>query len=406
VSGAGANGSGRQRRGSSGAGVATPSTGRNGDRRGETTAVDDGYAEFFALDDTDSGDYVRIPRRAPEPPRFVGPSLLVKLGVVLLLVMSGRWVYHQINPAGVPGETVVVDIRSGATTGQVADVLAEAGVIANARLFQEYARLKGGTVINAGSYTLNKKMALWEALAVLEAGPAPVGYLNLTVPEGLRLGELAAVMADRIPRFTRERVAAAMASGQIATAYLPPSGSLEGLLFPDTYQIADDADEVAALNRMAAQFDAVAAELRLEERAKALGLTPYEVVVVASMIEEEARLAEERPKIARVIYNRLREEMPLGIDATTLYAVGKEGNTLTQADLDSDSPYNTRKVVGLPPGPISAPGRAALEAALDPAEGSWLYYVLADADGRHAFTDDADEFEELVAEADAKGLLG
>jgi UPF0755 protein len=98
--------------------------------------------------------------------------------------------------------------------------------------------------------------------------------------------------------------------------------------------------------------------------------------------------------------------MRLDIDATTLYAVGKEGNTLTQSDLDSDSPYNTRKVAGLPPGPISAPGQAALEAALSPADGPWLYYVLADEDGHHFFTDSEDEFNHQVEVSTEKGLLG
>ena len=192
----------------------------------------------------------------------------------------------------------------------------------------------------------------------------------------------------------------------MTSRYQPPGATLEGLLFPDTYQVGNDMTEAQALSLMTTQFDAVAAELDLDNRAAALGYTPYQIVTIASMIEEEAKIDDERAKIARVIYNRLGQGVRLDIDATTLYAVGKEGNTLTLSDLDSDSPYNTRKQAGLPPGPISAPGRASLEAALAPADGSWFYYVLADADGRHAFTDSADEFEILVAEADEKGLLG
>jgi UPF0755 protein len=157
---------------------------------------------------------------------------------------------------------------------------------------------------------------------------------------------------------------------------------------------------------MATHFEVVADEIQLDARAAAMGYTPQQIITIASMIEEEARVDEDRTKIARVIYNRLASGTRLDIDATTLYAVGKEGNTLTQSDLDSDSPYNTRKVSGLPPGPIASPGRASLEAALAPVDGPWTYYVLADEDGHHAFTDDPDEFERLVAEAEEKGLLG
>ncbi len=373
--------------------------------QGDDGHVDDGYGAFFGSPES-SGKYVRIPRRAPEPPRFIGPSLLVKLAVLVALLLTVRWGYHVVNPAGDPGAVVVVEIPLGSTIAEVAEVLADAGVVGNARLFQEYARLKGGSVLNAGSFTLRKSMALWEALEVLKAGPKPVGYANLTVPEGLRLTQLAESVADSLQRFSVESITAALGSGKIPSAYLPPSGSLEGLLFPDTYQVADDSDEVAVLSKMAAQLETVAAEIKLDERAAALGLTPYQIITIASMIEEEAKVPEERAKIARVIYNRLAEDMPLGIDATTLYGFGKEGNTLTVAELNSDSPYNTRRVPGLPPGPISAPGRASLEAALKPAAGPWLYYVLKDSDGRHAFTDDADTFDELVAVAEAKGLLG
>jgi UPF0755 protein len=202
-------------------------------------------------------------------------------------------------------------------------------------------------------------------------------------------------------------LAAALDSGEVRSQFQPAEVPRpEGFLFPDTYRVEEGQTEAQALALMTAQFDAVAGEIGLEARAAALGFTPYQIVTIASMIEEEAQLPDERPMVARVIYNRLAQEMRLDIDATTLYAVGKEGNTLTQSDLDSDSPYNTRKVAGLPPGPISAPGRAALEAALSPADGPWLYYVLADSDGSHFFTDNEDDFNRQVEISTEKGLLG
>ncbi len=366
---------------------------------------DDGYDDFFDFDGR-SRDYVRIPRRAPQLPSFLGWRLVVKLAVLVAVIGAGFWAYWQVNPAGEPDQAVVIEVPDGADVATISDVLDDAGVISSSRLFQEYARFKSNGLIKAGSYEMFRDMALWEALRVLEAGPAPIGFATMTVPEGLRLTEIFTAIPQSLGRFTPESLAEAAASGQVTSRYLPPGATLEGLLFPDTYQVSDDMDEVQALQLMADQFDAVAAELDLENRAAALGYTPHQIVTIASMIEEEAKVPDERAMIARVIYNRLGANTRLDIDATTLYAVGKEGNTLTLTDLDSDSPYNTRKVAGLPPGPISAPGRASLEAALAPADGSWFYYVLADADGRHAFTDDPDEFERLVAEADEKGLLG
>ena len=122
--------------------------------------------------------------------------------------------------------------------------------------------------------------------------------------------------------------------------------------------------------------------------AKDLGVTPYQIVIVASLIEKEVRVPEERAKVAAVIYNRLSEKMPLGIDASTRFAVNKWTGPLTKSDLEDDSPYNTRKAVGLPPGPIASPGLASLEAALEPAVVDYLYYVLQDDAGHHFFTKD------------------
>jgi UPF0755 protein len=145
---------------------------------------------------------------------------------------------------------------------------------------------------------------------------------------------------------------------------------------------------------MVEQFDSVMNELDAEARSTALGMSPYEVLIVASMIEEEASVPEERPQVARVIYNRLDQGQPLGIDATSCYETGEIPCELTREQLESDSPYNTRNRQGLPPTPISSPGRSSIEAALNPAEGDWLYYVLdAEAnDGTHVFTSSYDDF--------------
>ena len=172
-----------------------------------------------------------------------------------------------------------------------------------------------------------------------------------------------------------------------------------GIFFPDTYDVdeASLANEESLLQRMTSQFDIVATETGLSSPPDGLGVNPYEVLIVASLIEEEAALDEERAKIARVIYNRLDRSIPLGIDATIVYALGGD-RELTLSDLAVDSPYNTRLVSGLPPTPISAPGRASIEAALQPAQGDWLYYVRTDESGvgSHTFTVTQEDFNEAV----------
>src|SRR5690606_32370685 len=183
---------------------------------------------------------------------------------------------------------------------------------------------------------------------------------------------------------------------------------------PDTYEYGLADEPVEILQRMNAQFDAVARSVGLDplinlDPNTATGFSAYEYVIIASMIKRETRVPSEYGPVWRVIHNRLYLGMPLGIDATVLYArelerPGAEG-PITDADLAIDSPYNTRLHPGLPPTPIAAPGRAALEAALNPTPGSWLYYVLANADGSHFFTDDYDEFIAQRDRSRAEGLF-
>jgi UPF0755 protein len=163
-------------------------------------------------------------------------------------------------------------------------------------------------------------------------------------------------------------------------------------LFPSTYQVIRKDDEAEVAQRLVDQMVDEVRKLDFEAKASSLGVTPYEALIVASMIEAEAKAPGDRDKIARVIYKRLEEGMQLGIDATVLYALGEHKGTLTNEDLAVDSPYNTRRVTGLPPTPIGAPGTNSLDAAVNPADGDWLYYVVSDCDGHHAFSESYDEF--------------
>jgi UPF0755 protein len=222
----------------------------------------------------------------------------------------------------------------------------------------------------------------------------------VTIPEGLTLVEMQETLLNQLPDFSPEELKRAIESSETPSSL---GFSLrfikEGIFFPDTYDIDETSlnDEQNLLTRMVTQFDIVATETGLINPPSALGVSAYEVLIIASLIEEEAALDEERAKIARVIYNRLERSIPLGIDATIVYALGGD-RELTLSDLAVDSPYNTRLVLGLPPTPISAPGRASIEAALQPAQGEWLYYVRTDESGvgSHTFAVTQEDFNKAV----------
>src|SRR5690606_14370357 len=296
--------------------------------------------------------------------------VLAALGVIGAL-LAWRWVQHQIDPPGPPGETVVVEIPAGTSTGQIGRVLEAEGVISNATVWQWYTRVNSIGSIQAGRYELQRSSSFSEAIAVLEEGPLVPEGESVTVPEGLTVEQTLARLADDeqgVPGFSMEALEEALGSPEVRSAHIPDGQtSLEGTLFPETYRIEDGDDEVAVLSRMVAQFDHVMDELDVITRAPDVGLSPYEVLIVASMIEKETRVDTERGKVARVIYNRLAQNEALGIDATSCYPKHEFPCKLTKAELeDASNPYNTRRRKGLPPTPIASPGKASIEAALQP----------------------------------------
>ena len=351
----------------------------------------------------------------------IGP--LPRWGIVLVLVLFSLlvgyrlfmdWVSDQITPLGLPGADVEFVIVEGWTTNDVVAALGDVGVIDNPAMFRQWLRCPQAIrwlidcdpgidySFQAGDYVLREHLSFPVAVSVLDLGPLPEEVIRVTVPEGLTIEQTIARLLRDMPIFEEEELRAALISDRLAWEHYPtdlPFRLLEGLLFPDTYQLdeATVGDELGLLLRMHRQFLKVVADLDLVERAASLGLTPYEAVVVASLIEEEALLDVDRVRISRVIHNRLAAGWRLGIDASTRYAVGKTaGEPLDEVDLDTVSLWNTRVIVGLPPTPISAPGRASLEAAVAPEPGPWLYYVRTDEGGimgAHTFAVTATEFE-------------
>ncbi|MFP5256007.1 MAG: endolytic transglycosylase MltG [Acidimicrobiia bacterium] len=340
-------------------------------------------------------DYVTLPQESSRGRRVLAVAGGVALVLVLAVGGAGLWVSRQIDPSGGPGELVEIEIPQGATADDIGRLLADEGIITSDFVWGWYLRINGGGPFQAGLYELPRNSAMGDVVEILDAGPRPPEERSFTVPEGLTVTEIVARLADpeRGLGFDAATLQQLLDSGQVRSAYQPADQpSNEGILFPETYRVAADADELAVLQQMVGQLDATMAELGVESAQERFNLTPYEILIVASLIEEETKVDAERPQVARVIYNRLREGIPLGIDATSRYEAELEGRSREEIDFESDSPYNTRKVAGLPPTPIASPGRASIAAALEPAEGPWIYYVLQDAEGNHLFTESYSEF--------------
>lgn len=338
--------------------------------------------------------------------------LLVAVAFLLLVLAGGAVVvasdflerFGEPDSTVPPSETRTIIIPTGLTASDVATILEREEVIASATTFLVELRLKGAAErIQPGTYQFKTGQDVGSVIVLLETGPAPAD-IRLTLPEGLSIDQA----ADRLDGF--EAISAAdytKFAGEPERFALPKVGDtvvdpsdLEGLLFPSTYfvELGVVAEELIQLQLDT--FESMTSELEWA-RASELGVDPYDVVIIASLIEKEARVPEERARVAAVIYNRLARNMPLGIDATTRFALKKWTGPLTKSDLAVDSPYNTRLVAGLPPGPIASPGVQALEATLAPADVDFLYYVLIDDEGHHFFTASYDEF--LQAKAQAPG---
>jgi UPF0755 protein len=293
-----------------------------------------------------------------------------------------------------PG-TAIVDVSSGLGATQVAKLLKDKGVIESSSAFVDLAKARGSeNKLRPGIYSFAQGEKLLTVVEKLEKG-AGLPSEKVTIPEGMAIGQTATLLtksgkidgkaygdlARQTDSFTIPRV------GESA----PKVTTLEGLLFPSTYYLLSDDGPKQLIEAQLNAFAAMTEDLPWDN-AKSLGVSPYQIVIIASLIEKEAKVADERSKVAAVIYNRLKKNMPLGVDATVRYAVNKWTGDLTEKDLKIDSPYNTRVKNGLPPAPIASPGIAALKAALGPADVDYLYYVLNDSEGHHFFTASYDEF--------------
>jgi UPF0755 protein len=347
--------------------------------------------------------------------------LLLGMIAVVAVGVAGLWYTDQVNPPGAPGDAVTFTVNPGDTLQSVSLRLQAVGLVEKASVFRWYVEHHGGLVFTPGYYRLRPRDHMGNIMRTLSIPPSQT-YTKVTFPEGFTFAKMGARLQLRVPRLSAAAFEKVATSGRVRSKYEPANvKSLEGLLFPDTYQVSNGETEAQVARRMVTLMERVGRQENIDAAPKSIGFTPYQVLIIASMIEREAKVDADRSKIARVIYNRLYLGMPLQIDATLLY---NQPSTKTFAQLKAtDTPYNTYMHKGLPPTPIANPGRASIHAALNaaanPSKGDplcvglpsgvpcvYLYYVLADSDGRHVFAVTAQQHEANVAKARAKGLLG
>ncbi|HVE23887.1 MAG TPA: endolytic transglycosylase MltG [Sporichthya sp.] len=313
-------------------------------------------------------------------------SLLVLGFIATASTVGISRVYHKLTEGtadwkdGQIGAEQVVQIKAGSSIRAIGRTLEEAGVVRTEGAFVAAARDDSrATRLQPGFYRLNLHMSADGALAKM-LDPKSRILARIVIPEG-------SDVADTVAKLSKESGLDAADFTKILadpkSLGLPTwaKNNPEGFLFPATYDVEPDATAQSVLEQMVARFDVALKETDLVARSAVVGRTPLEVLTIASLVQAESKLAVDMPKIARVIYNRLERGMKLQLDTTVIYANGgRKAVTTTAEQRAKQSPYNTYLVAGLPPGPIDSPGQAAIEAALSPAEGNWLYFVAVNPD--------------------------
>lgn len=318
--------------------------------------------------------------------------------IVFLVAAFLLWVIFLLYLPS--GKQVKVAVKPGVSFGEVAQDLADKKVIVSPFFFTIYAKYnREDFKILPGEYFFREGMSFFEVRATLEEGPLRKVF-KITIPEGFTIEEIAERL-KKTPLDQEKFKNLATVQGQTFSSDFPflghnPLKSLEGYLFPKTYIFEENSSEKEFIERLLSQFQKETSSLDFTPPKGGVELNLHQIVTIASLIEEEAKVPEERPLISAVIYNRLQKGMPLEIDATVQYALPQRKLRLKAQDLKMNSPYNTYQNLGLPPGPIASPGFESLKEALNPAPVDYLYYVLTDpSSGRHSFTASYQEFLKL-----------
>lgn len=320
--------------------------------------------------------------------------------VVVIAVVA--WYEIEAHPSGPPGPAVIVHVARGEGSDAVAGDLAAHGVVASSLAFRLFFLIHGTPTIQPGSYQFHQNLSFSAAREVLDGGP---NVFAVDVLPGYTVSEVAAAVDD-LPGLRGSDFLALAKSGAVTSPFQPAGvTSLEGLLGTGPYQVVDGETDRQLLTAMVDRFtrQALAAGVTPAGAAK-LGMTTYQVITAASIVQKEGYLARNMPEVARVIYNRLAGGTPLQMDSTVLYSLGQDGGTVTPADLKIDTPYNSYLHAGLTPTPICIPSPAALAAAVNPPSGQWLFFVVVDKSGTEAFADTYAEQQANEQLAQSRGV--
>ena len=325
------------------------------------------------------------------------PRTALLAGAALLSLLVAWFALSLLQPLKGRGEgRLRVVVPKGAGVGEIGDLLERREVVASSFFFGLRARLSGhGGDLKPGAYALRRDMSYGAVLDALAAGP-PHDVVAVTIPEGRSRREVARLLPAGLEGdyFAATRRSRALDPREYGA---PAGASLEGFLFPATYEFTA---RTTAQQLVARQLEAFHRNWKKVDLAyaRSKNLTPYDVLIIASLVEEETLAPDERPLVASVIYNRLKAGMTLGIDATIRYGLGvPPTESLRRSQLESDHPYNTRKRYGLTPTPITNPGLASMQAAAHPAKTNYLYFVRKPDKVHHFFTADVDEFNAYLA---------
>jgi UPF0755 protein len=408
----------------------------------DDTTLDDAILDDTILDNAGAGDQLRHPRpsRLPEVERVSRSELRAERGqhaarrrnrrllaimsVLLVAVVAvAAWlvvlpVYHYLNPSDYHGNgsgTVVVEVQANDNAKDIGTTLHDQGVVASVRAFTDAASSESRSQnIQPGSYRLHKHMSAKSALSLMLDPSSRVdsdvvvteGATTLDVLKRLTAPPCAAKSGSAVCGPGLDKAAVTKALNDVKAIGLPTDftvggktpSSVEGFLYPATYFFSKDASPSVALQAMVTQFTEKARSSNFAASAKALHITPYQELIIASIAQAEAKFPEDYPKVARVILNRIAANRPLQIDATSAYAAKLKGLDPTKTIYAQESgPYNTYRHDGLPPTPIGNPGADAMDGAAHPSDGNWLYYVNGDAEGHLFFTNSEAAFVRAAA---------
>ena len=316
---------------------------------------------------------------------------------------------EELNQVDLESFTSFVSIPNGASAATIAVLMKDAALIDNALTFELYIRNEGyADRLRAGNYEIDSGLSYEAIVNILLIGP-PLKTFELTITEGLWLSEIIESISIQTG-YDEVSLINTLTSGGVTSLYISEDeyssiNNWEGLLFPDTYKFSVDVDGTEIFQTMSDQLEFVMLNIKNSKKVPDWIENEYFIFVIASLVETEAYLDEDRPLVASVIKNRIDEGMPLQIDSTILYSLGERKNQVLLKDLQVESPYNTYKYDGLPPTPISNFGKASLEAVFDDLNTTFIYYLLTNKNGDMTFTNDYNEFLNLKNKAKEEGVI-